>query len=86
VQVFAQSPLPTGTPSTASHDEMPVIARHMAIENALNSALWHIRQEYAPRHVHAATVRAIRAVSMLKQACEDVSLVSPDQMMTQGKV
>jgi hypothetical protein len=47
------------------------LARQQAIENALSMALWHIRRDSTPATVRAATGRAIRAVSMLKQACAE---------------
>lgn len=47
------------------------IARQQAIENALSLALWHIRQDVSLKHIHAATVKAVRAASMLKQACSE---------------
>ena len=47
------------------------IARQQAIENTLSLALWHIRQDYAPGHIHAAMVKAVRASAMLKQACTE---------------
>ena len=47
--------------------------RQAAIENALALALYHIRQHETPGNIHAATVRAVRAASMLKQASEDAA-------------
>ena len=46
------------------------IERQQAIENALSAALWHVRKDSNHATLQAATGRAIRAVSMLKQACE----------------
>ena len=43
------------------------LARQQAIENALSMALYHARHG----EIHAATGRAIRAASMLKQACSE---------------
>ena len=43
------------------------LARQQAIENVLSMALYHARHG----EIHAATGRAIRAASMLKQACSD---------------
>jgi len=61
------------------HPKVPAVApaptpvqRQQEIENALSMALWHIRQANTTG-IHAATVKAIRAVSMLKQACEEVT-------------
>ena len=45
------------------------IERQQAIENALSLALYYIRQNESPSNIHAATVKAVRAASMLKQAC-----------------
>lgn len=47
------------------------IARQQAIENALCLALYYIRENESPQNIHAATVRAVRAASMLKQACAE---------------
>lgn len=47
-----------------------VIARQQAIENHLSTALWHVRHGTGDQSIQAATGRAIRAASMLKQACE----------------
>ena len=45
------------------------IERHQAIENALSMALFYFRQNEEPRNIQAATVKAVRAAAMLKQAC-----------------
>jgi hypothetical protein len=45
------------------------LTRQQAIENALSVALWHVRHG----DIHTATGRAIRAASMLKQACNDLT-------------
>lgn len=47
------------------------LARQQAIENALSLALYYIRQDEEPRNIHAATVKAVRAAAMLKQACAE---------------
>lgn len=47
------------------------IERQQAIENALSTALYFIRQPHSDTSLQAATGRAIRAVSMLKQACAE---------------
>jgi len=53
------------TPATS-----PVsIARRIAIEAALSLALFHVRRD----NPHAAVGRAIRAASMLKQACAEAT-------------
>lgn len=56
-------------PTEATVATMPV-QRQAAIENALSMALWHVRQS-KNTSIQAATAKAIRAVSMLKQACAD---------------
>ncbi len=48
------------------------IERHQAIENALSTALYYIRQNERPDNIHAATVKAVRAAAMLKQACHEL--------------
>ena len=53
----------TPAPSTSS------IERQQAIENALTTALYFIRLPRTDSGLKAATSRAIRAASMLKQAC-----------------
>ena len=65
VQTSAQTPRPnTANQGTA-------IARQQAIENSLSMALYWIRHQEHPGAIHAATVRAVRAASMLKQACSE---------------
>ena len=54
----------TGTPSR--------IDRQQAIENALTTALYFIRLPATDSGLRAATGRAIRAASMLKQACAEI--------------
>ena len=58
---------PTPAPGTASH-----LARQQAIENALTTALYFIRLPSTESGLKAATGRAIRAASMLKQACAEI--------------
>lgn len=48
-------------------------ARQAAIENALSMALWHVRHGTGTDAIQAATGRAIRAASMLKQACTEAT-------------
>jgi hypothetical protein len=66
------------TPSTASPSNTPAttpeITRQQAIENALSTALYFIRQPYSTTALQAATGRAMRAASMLKQACTESSI------------
>jgi len=47
------------------------IERQQAIENALSAALYFIRLPHTESGLKAATGRAIRAASMLKQACAE---------------
>ena len=49
------------------------LARHQSIENALSMALWHVRHGTGFEAIQAATGRAIRAASMLKQACSEAT-------------
>jgi hypothetical protein len=72
-------------PNTPTTGNPSHLARQQAIENALCLALWHIRQDVAPGHIHAATVKAVRAAAMLKQACSELPAVDP-LMTIQGGV
>lgn len=47
------------------------IQRQAAIENALSMALWHVRHADTAQALQSATGRAIRAASLLKQACTE---------------
>jgi hypothetical protein len=49
------------------------LSRQQAIENALSTALYHVRHGSGPLSIQAATGRAIRAASMLKQACAELT-------------
>ncbi len=49
------------------------VARQQAIENSLSLALYHIRQNERPSNIHAATVKAVRAAALLKQACTEIT-------------
>ena len=60
---------PSNTPATT-----PEITRQQAIENALSTALYFIRQPHSATALQAATGRAIRAATMLKQACTESSI------------
>lgn len=69
----------TTTPKAAPLGHTPAlstssIARQQAIENALTTALYFIRLPNTESGLRAATGRAIRAASMLKQACADLSI------------
>lgn len=66
----------TTTPKAATLGNSPAlspssIARQQAIENALTTALYFIRLPSTESGLRAATGRAIRAASMLKQACAE---------------
>jgi hypothetical protein len=65
------------TPATASPSTTPAttpeITRQQAIENALSTALYFIRQPHSTTALQAATGRAMRAATMLKQACGESS-------------
>ena len=66
----------TTTPKAAPLGNTPAslsnaIARQQAIENALSTALYFIRLPSTESGLRAATSRAIRAASMLKQACAE---------------
>ena len=50
------------------------IERQQAIENALSAAPWHVRHGTGYLSIQAATGRAVRAVSMLKQACTEATM------------
>lgn len=66
----------TITPKAATLGTTPAIslssiARQQAIENALTTALYFVRLPVTESGLRAATGRAIRAASMLKQACAE---------------
>ena len=68
----------TTTPKAAHLGNTPAllpssIARQQAIENALASALHLVRLPRTESGLQAATGRAIRAASMLKQACSEAN-------------
>jgi hypothetical protein len=67
----------TTTPKTEPLGNTPatipsIIGRQQAIENALTTALYFIRLPSTESGLKAATGRAIRAASMLKQACAEI--------------
>ncbi|WP_394788776.1 hypothetical protein [Rhodoferax sp.] len=52
------------------------VERQQAIENALSTALYYVRQpNTTATMLHAATGRANRALSLLKQACATTTSV-----------
>ena len=66
----------TTTPKAAPLGHTPaistsILARQPEIENALSTALYFIRLPSTESGLRAATGRAIRATSMLKQACAE---------------
>jgi hypothetical protein len=69
----------TTTPKAAPLGNTPatipsIIGRQQAIENALTTALYFIRLPHTDSGLKAATGRAIRAASMLKQACAEAQI------------
>lgn len=72
VQTHAQ--IPAFKPAPVSPERVfktHAVERQQAIENALSMALHYVRCSETPSNIHAATVKALRAVSMLKQACAE---------------
>jgi len=63
-----RSRYPALTPPTTS------IARQQAIENALSMALHYVRTTDTQQGIQAATAKAIRAATMLKQACTESTI------------
>ena len=61
------------TPTTPATGTPSPLARQQAIENALTTALYFIRLPHTESGLKAATGRAIRAASMLKQACAEIT-------------
>jgi len=55
------------TPATSP----ATLVRRLAIETALSAALHLVRTSDTPHSIQLATGRAIRAASMLKQACAE---------------
>ena len=53
--------------------EQGSIERQQAIENALSMALYHVRQPHSTTALQAATGRANRALTLLKNACAEGS-------------
>ena len=62
----------TPTPTTGNTSPISnAISRQQAIENALSMALYYVRRSAGQQGIQAATGRAVRAASMLKQACTE---------------
>ncbi len=57
--------------NTTPTPEMGNIANQQAIENALSAALYFIRLPGTASALHAATGRANRALTLLKNACTE---------------
>ena len=68
----------TPTPAAAPTGTSPTISQQQRIENALSLALWHIRQDEQPGNIHRATCRAVRAATLLKQACTEAVQLPAD--------
>ena len=62
------------TPTTPANGTTSTLARQQAIENALSMALFHIRHGDTQQGIRAATAKAIRAASLLKQACTEIQI------------
>ena len=60
------------------------LARRLAIETALITALFHVRTGSTQHCIELATGRATRAASMLKQACEASATSEAVQAATQN--
>lgn len=75
--VHSSSPVPTFKPAPASPVPVPgthTVERQQAIENALSMALYHVRHGSSLAAMRTATAKAIRAASMLKQACTESAI------------
>ena len=74
-QLGARTMTKVNTPTTPATGNTSPLARHQAIENALSMALFHIRKGDTQQDIHSAMAKAIRAASLLKQACTEVALI-----------
>ena len=72
-QYGARTMTTVNTTTTPKTGNTATLARQQAIENALTTALYFIRLPTTDSGLRAATGRAIRAASMLKQACAEIS-------------
>jgi hypothetical protein len=52
-----------------------ILARRLAIETALITALFHVRTSDTQQGIELATGRASRAATMLKQACSEAKVI-----------
>ena len=73
VQQGTEAMTTVNTITTPKTGNTATLARQQAIENALTTALYFIRLPTTDSGLRAATGRAIRAASMLKQACAEIS-------------
>ena len=70
-QLGAKAMTTVNTTITPTLGNPSPLTRQQAIENALSMALFHIRHGDGLKGIYAATAKAIRAASMLKQACAE---------------
>ncbi|MDP3797412.1 MAG: hypothetical protein Q8R06_09715 [Polaromonas sp.] len=68
VRTPAQHPPKPVSPSKAAAAALDAVQLQASIENALSMALNHVRGNASGR-LHAATAKANRALTLLKQAC-----------------
>jgi hypothetical protein len=59
----------------AVHKPVDPVVRQQAIENALSMALHLVRTNDTTEALQRATGRAIRAASMMKQACTEAAMI-----------
>lgn len=74
LKVSRTAAIPANTTPTNQHGAPAGIERQQAIENALSMALYHVRHGSTQQAIHAAMVKAVRAASMLKQACAEITI------------
>ena len=74
ISLASRKASPTAATTAITTPALGNIERQQAIENALSMALYHVRHGDAQQGIQAATAKAIRAASMLKQACADLSI------------
>ena len=70
----AATQTPAFKPTPSSLEKMPgtfTAERREAIATALDTALFYIRTTDTQQGIYAATAKAVRAASMLKQACSE---------------
>ena len=65
------TPTPKAAPLGITPATFPgSVERQIAIETALADALYYIRMPYSAKTLNATTARTRRALTLLKQACE----------------